>query len=42
MDTLVQMRRSVRARVVRWANVREALEAEGRLSRVGTVMVLSV
>lgn len=37
-----QMRRSVRARVVRWVNVREALEADGRVSRVGMVMLLSV
>ena len=35
------MRRSVMARVVRWVNMREALEAEGRVRRVGTVMVLS-
>jgi hypothetical protein len=37
-----QMRRSVRARVVRCVKVREALEAEGRVRRVGTAMVLSV
>jgi hypothetical protein len=37
-----QICRSARARVVRWVNVREALEAEGRVSRVGTVMVLNV
>jgi hypothetical protein len=36
------MRRSVKVRVVRWVKVREAVEAEGRVSRVGMVMVLSV
>jgi hypothetical protein len=36
------MRKSVRARVVTWVKVREALEAEGRVSRVGMVILLSV
>jgi hypothetical protein len=36
------MRRSVRARVVRWVKVGEAVEAEGRVSRVGTVIALRV
>ena len=36
------MRKSVRARVAIWVNVREALEAEGSVSRVGMVMLLSV
>jgi hypothetical protein len=36
------MRKSVRARVATWLKVTEALEAEGRVSRVGMVILLSV
>ena len=42
MEMPAHIRKSVRARVVIWVNVREALEAEGSVSRVGMVMLLSV
>jgi hypothetical protein len=42
VETPVHMRRSLAAREVRRAKVREALEADGSVRRAGIVIVLSV